>query len=156
MRALERVPESVSDMTARVPGVTATEADIGERPVRDNNVDRIEFLFSRGTIDRRQYDAGSRYQVAYSVCSGVGSALPQERVDGGWIVGQLADHRARAITDLNAAHREMGRLGSSVIYLVAIEGHQLKDAATRLGISAAGARDVLVWSLGALATMWRL
>lgn len=113
----------------------------GDRAVvsRSTRNDPLGELHSRGTIPDCDYAAGRRWQDAYEN-SQIGSVRAidpsKEAVDGGRMPEMLTERQRRGAIEVNAARAVLGPVGNALIQDVLGEGLNIKQAATKRGLSA--------------------
>ena len=144
--------ESVQQRTARVRSVTvnATESPLG-------------WLFARGLVTRRQYDAGERLRADWE------RAQLAPRVTMSWDAAPVAQGRggSAAAPDLSGAQIDAKRRFddaiaaagpglADILWRIVCAGEGMRDAETALGWPARAGKLVLTFALDRVAAYYRM
>jgi hypothetical protein len=148
-------------------GVTATQAGTAARPVRSVTFNAAEsplgWLFARGFIARRQYDAGERLRAdweraqfaprvtmawdAAPLASGRGGSAPEPDLSGSQI-----DARRR----FESAVASAGPGLADILWRIVCAGEGMREAESALGWPARAGRLVLTLALDRVADHYRI
>lgn len=151
----------------RMDGGIASERAAGERPARSVTVNALEsplgWLFARGLVSRRQYDAGERLRADWErgqlaprvtmawdsapVARGRGGSAPAPDLNGAQI-----DARRR----FDAAIESAGPGLSDILWRVVCAGDGMRDAESALGWPARAGKLVLTIALDRIADFYRI
>ena len=144
--------ESVHQRTARIRSVTvnATESPLG-------------WLFARGLVTRRQYDAGERLRADWE------RAQLAPRVTMSWDAAPVAQGRggSAAAPDLSGAQIDAKRRFNDaiaaagpgladILWRIVCAGEGMRDAETALGWPARAGKLVLTFALDRVAAYYRM
>jgi Domain of unknown function (DUF6456) len=147
---------------AGIPGLAAN----GPRPLRSVTVNALEsplgWLFARGLVTQRQYDAGERLrcdweraQLAPRVTMSW-DAAPVARCRGGSADPDLSGAQVDARRRFDAALGSAGPGLGDILWRVVCAGEGMRDAETALGWPAQAGKLVLTLALDRVADYYRI
>jgi hypothetical protein len=137
-------PRQVDDPMAPARGHRKEGAHPKVTAISNVRESPLLFLFSRGNIDKAQYEAGLRFRRIYEAAgSGVG-AIDYSRppVDGSPIREPLSERQFQAVKELEEVRIYLDPKGYAIIECVAGDGMTFREAASMLGYGK-GRRDEL-------------
>ena len=148
-------------------GIAAKSSEEGDRAARSVTINAAEsplgWLFSRGFVSRRQYDAGERLRCDWE------RAQLSPRVTMSWNAAPVARGRggSAAQPDLtgaqldakrrfNAAVAAAGPGLADILWRIVCAGEGMRDAETALGWPARAGKLVLTFALDRVADYYRI
>lgn len=136
------------------------------RPARSVTVNLTEsplgWLFARGHVSRRQYDAGERLRIDWERSqlaprvTMAWDAAPVARSRGGSVQIELTGAQLDARRRFEAAVAEAGPGLGDILWRVVCAGEGMRDAETALGWPARAGKLVLSLALDRIADYYRL
>lgn len=108
--------------------------------------DPLAALHARNHIDDAQYSGGRAFQRDFETAERGPCAIDpsKEAVDGGRMPEPITEEQQKAAKRLNAAHRDLGQLGSSLTVSVLIHGMSIEQ----IGVSRGTTKDLELKYLG--------
>lgn len=164
--ATKREPRLLGERSIEA-GVTSAEPGKRARPVRSVTINAAEstlgWLFARGLVTRRQYDAGERLradwergQLAPRVTM-AWDAAPVARGRGGSAPGpDLSDVQIDARRRFEGAVASAGPGLADILWRIVCAGEGMREAETALGWPARAGKLVLTFALDRVADYYRI
>jgi hypothetical protein len=148
-------------------GVTASESLRGPRPIRSVTVNGAEsplgWLFARGLVTRRQYDAGERLradweraQLAPRVTMAWDAAPVARGRGGSALEPDLSGVQLDARTRFHDAVASAGPGLADILWRIVCAGEAMRDAESALGWPARAGKLVLTIALDRIADYYRI
>jgi hypothetical protein len=148
-------------------GIASAEAAAGKRPVRSVTINVAEsplgWLFARGLLTRRQFDAGERLrfdweraQLAPRVTMAWDAAPVARGRGGSAIEPDLSGAQVDAKHRFDAAIASAGSGLADILWRVVCAGEGMRDAETALGWPARAGKLVLTLALDRVADYYRV
>jgi len=137
----------------------AADANALTRTVKNIANDPVEWLFNRGSLTQRQYEAAQRIRADFEageIGSNRAKPFSDARIMGGALPGDLTVRQAEAIRRYTLCLKPLGIVGERLVRLVVIDCRPLKDIGERMGMDKNYRVPRLAEALDVVADFYRL
>jgi hypothetical protein len=137
----------------------AADANALTRTVKNIANDPVEWLFNRGSLTQRQYEAAQRIRADFEageIGSNRAKPFSGDRIMGGALPGDLTLRQAEAIRRYTLCLKPLGIVGERLVRLVVIDCKPLKDIGERMGMDKNYRVPRLAEALDVVADFYRL